>query len=490
MRHNVAVRTGTAAGAFCLFREFMSQQILLRVSLPIAFVRLAQTVVPALVIALTLYFIARLNGQHFDQLFLALAAIAAVLSGILLQPPKQDAPILQIDAGMMAIDMLFRWAITMGLLFGVGYITGFAGHFPRRIVGLWVIVAPLLAFGTALVLQILMRRVVMSRENQRSAVIVGVNGASLQLAGKLADNPELCTSVAGYFDDRGAERLEALGKHRLLGRLSELGAYVRSNRIDVIFIALPIRHVQRVMDLLDELHDSTASIYYVPDVFVFDLIQSRTAEIMGIPVVAMCETPFYGYRGVMKRVTDIGFTIMIMVIALLPMLVIAALVKLTSKGSVIFLQRRYGLDGEEIVVYKFRTMRVTEDGAQITQATRNDPRVTPVGGFLRRFSLDELPQLINVIQGRMSLVGPRPHAVAHNEQYRRLIKGYMIRHKVLPGITGLAQVSGCRGETAELEQMQARVNYDLDYLRRWSPTLDLKILVKTALQTVFGDRVY
>ena len=181
---------------------------------------------------------------------------------------------------------------------------------------------------------------------------------------------------------------------------------------------------------------------------------------------------------------------MIMVFALLPMLVIAALVKLTSKGPAIFLQRRYGLDGEEIVVYKFRTMRVTEDGAQITQATRNDPRVTPVGGFLRRFSLDELPQLINVMQGRMSLVGPRPHAVAHNEQYRRLIKGYMIRHKVLPGITGLAQVSGCRGETAELEQMQARVNYDLEYLRRWSPTLDLKILVKTALQTVFGDRVY
>ncbi len=183
--------------------------------------------------------------------------------------------------------------------------------------------------------------------------------------------------------------------------------------------------------------------------------------------------------------TDIGFAVVIMVFALLPMLVIAALVKLTSKGPTIFQQHRYGLDGEEIVVYKFRTMRVTENGAQITQATRNDPRVTPVGGFLRRFSLDELPQLINVMQGRMSLVGPRPHAVAHNEQYRRLIKGYMIRHKVLPGITGLAQVSGCRGETAELEQMQARVNFDLEYLRRWSPTLDLKILVKTALQTVF-----
>ena len=468
----------------------MSQQILLRVSLPIALVRVTQTVVPALVIALALYVIAKLNGEVFDQLFVGLAAIAAVLSGILLRPPTEDAPILQIDAGATAIDMLFRWAITMGLLFGVGYITGFAEHFPRRIIGLWVIVAPLLAFATILLLQILMRRIVMSRENQRSAVVVGVNGASLQLADKMVGNPELCTHVAGFFDDRGMERLEATGKHQLLGRLSDLVAYVKTNRIDVIFIALPIRHVQRVMDLLDELHDSTASIYYVPDVFVFDLIQSRTAEIMGIPVVAMCETPFYGYRGVLKRVTDIGFTLVIMAFAMVPMLIIVALIKLTSRGSAIFRQRRYGLDGEEIVVYKFRTMRVSEDGAQITQATRNDPRITPIGGFLRRFSLDELPQLINVMQGRMSLVGPRPHAVAHNEQYRGLIKGYMMRHKVLPGITGLAQVSGCRGETAELEQMKARVSYDLEYLRRWSPTLDLVILVKTILQTVVGHKAY
>jgi putative colanic acid biosynthesis UDP-glucose lipid carrier transferase len=468
----------------------MSQPVLLRASMSVAFVRLAQSVVPALAIALMLYVITKLHGMEFDQLFIALAAISAVISGILLRPPAEHAPILQIKPDAMAIDVLLRWAITMGLLFGVGYITDFDEHFPRRIVLQWVIFAPLLAFGTSVLLQLLMRRVVMSQENQRSAVIVGVSGSSLLLANHMRHNRELCTQVAGFFDDRGADRLEPMGEHQLLGRLSELVAYVKSNRIDVIFIALPIRHVRRVMDLLDELHDSTASIYYVPDVFVFDLIQSRTTEIMGVPVVAMCETPFYGYRAVMKRLTDLGFTILILAFALLPMLLIAALVKLTSKGPAFFRQRRYGLDGAEIVVYKFRTMRVTEDGAHVTQATRNDPRVTPVGGILRRFSLDELPQLINVIQGRMSLVGPRPHAVAHNEQYRRLIKGYMIRHKVLPGITGLAQISGCRGETAELEQMQARVNFDLEYLRRWSPTLDLKILVKTALQTLVDRKAY
>jgi putative colanic acid biosynthesis UDP-glucose lipid carrier transferase len=172
------------------------------------------------------------------------------------------------------------------------------------------------------------------------------------------------------------------------------------------------------------------------------------------------------------------------------MLVIAALVKLDSKGLAIFRQRRYGLDGDEITVYKFRSMRVQEDGLHLTQATRDDPRITSIGRFLRRYSLDELPQLINVLQGRMSLVGPRPHAVAHNEQYRKLIKGYMVRHKVRPGITGLAQVSGCRGETQDLAQMEARVHFDLEYLRKWSPSLDLKIMAMTARQLLGDKKAY
>jgi putative colanic acid biosynthesis UDP-glucose lipid carrier transferase len=166
---------------------------------------------------------------------------------------------------------------------------------------------------------------------------------------------------------------------------------------------------------------------------------------------------------------------------------VAIAVKLSSPGPVIFKQRRYGLDGREIRVFKFRTMSVVEDGDSIRQATRDDSRITPIGRVLRRYSIDELPQLLNVVIGNMSLVGPRPHAVAHNEEYRKLIKGYMMRHKVLPGITGLAQINGCRGETAKLEEMKARIEFDLDYLRRWSPALDLKILVKTVLM-LLGDR--
>jgi putative colanic acid biosynthesis UDP-glucose lipid carrier transferase len=322
-------------------------------------------------------------------------------------------------------------------------------------------------------------------------VFAGVNEVSLSLASRMRRGSELGMSVKGFFEDRSLERLTSEAESvRILGRLSELGTYVKQQRIDVIFVALPIRHVQRVMQLVDDLRDTTASIYYVPDIFVFDLIQARAGEIHGIPVVALCETPFAGYRGAVKRSMDVVVAAGALVLLAPLLMAIAVAVKLSSPGPAIFRQRRYGLDGREIVVYKFRTMTVTEDGAQIRQATKDDARVTRIGKVLRRYSLDELPQLINVLQGRMSLIGPRPHAVAHNEEYRKLIKGYMIRHKVLPGITGLAQVNGCRGETTSLEDMQQRIKFDLEYLRRWSIGLDVQILLKTAVQVFVDKKAY
>jgi putative colanic acid biosynthesis UDP-glucose lipid carrier transferase len=243
----------------------------------------------------------------------------------------------------------------------------------------------------------------------------------------------------------------------------------------------------RILELLDDLRDTTTSIYFVPDFFVTDLIQGRIDMVCGMPVVAVCETPFRGGDGLVKRASDIVLATLI-VLMISPLLVaIAAGVKLTSPGPVIFKQRRYGLDGAEILVYKFRSMTVCEDGDSIRQAQKGDNRITPFGAFLRRTSLDELPQFINVLQGRMSVVGPRPHAVAHNEQYRKVIKGYMVRHKVRPGITGWAQVNGYRGETETIEKMQGRVEYDLDYLRNWSLRLDLYIILKTALIVFRGQ---
>jgi putative colanic acid biosynthesis UDP-glucose lipid carrier transferase len=213
--------------------------------------------------------------------------------------------------------------------------------------------------------------------------------------------------------------------------------------------------------------------------FVTDLIQGHTSTVCGTPVISVCESPFRAFDGVVKRISDLVFSLLILALISPLMIGIALAVRLTSPGPIIFKQRRYGQDGQEILVYKFRSMTVTEDGGVVTQATRNDARITPLGGLLRRTSMDELPQFINVLQGRMSIVGPRPHAVAHNELYRKLIKGYMVRHKVKPGITGWAQVNGFRGETETLEKMQGRIDYDLDYLRNWSLRLDIHIILRT-----------
>jgi len=253
-----------------------------------------------------------------------------------------------------------------------------------------------------------MWRLLCDPSNARKTVIVGINDLSLSLGMQLSMRQEFCMAVAGFFDDRSAARQNSGDTTvPLLGRLQDLALYVKANAVQVIFIALPMRHLQRVRDLLDELRDTTVSIYYLPDVFVFDLIQSRTGEIAGIPIVALCETPFYGFRGVIKRLSDILISSTFLLLASPLLLIIALLVRLSSRGAIIFRQRRYGLDGREFIVYKFRTMTVTEDGPGIAQATRDDWRVTAVGRYLRRHSLDELPQLINVLQGRMSLVGPR-----------------------------------------------------------------------------------
>lgn len=292
----------------------------------------------------------------------------------------------------------------------------------------------------------------------------------------------------GYFDFRSFERVsQLLDAEKLAGHCRDVANYVRDHGVKVVYIALPLANVPRMSELVNALRDTTASVYFVPDAFAFDLIQGRFIEINGMPALSVCETPLHGMDAVVKRAMDVLLSALGLLFLSPFLLLVAATVKLSSRGPVFFRQRRYGLDGEEILVYKFRSMRVCEDGGEVRQATKRDPRVTAVGSFLRKTSIDELPQLINVLQGKMSLVGPRPHAVAHNELYRKLIDGYMIRHKVRPGITGLAQVNGLRGETETVERMAERVHFDLEYLRKWSPWLDVKILFRTLL-VVLRDR--
>ena len=394
------------------------------------------------------------------------------------------------NVGTLAREAVASWSLTVVVLGVIGWATRTVEVFDQRVLLAWLLATPLARVAGHLALPPLLRSLYAARHARRVAVIVGACELGRALAERLRRNPLLGIEVAGFFDDRGPGRTGEEAAEATLGTLDQLADYVKAERIDLIYITLPMASQPRTVRLLDQLHDTTASIHFVPDIFLFDLIQGQIDTVDGMPVVSVCETPFRGLNGLVKRASDIGLALLVCLIALPLMLLIAAGVKLSSPGPVIFRQRRYGLDGREIVVYKFRSMTVTEDGTHIRQATRADERVTRFGAFLRRSSLDELPQFINVLQGRMSVVGPRPHAVAHTELYRKLIKGYMFRHKVRPGITGWAQVNGCRGETDTLEKMERRIAFDLAYLRQWSLRLDLSIVVKTLFVALDGLNAY
>lgn len=435
---------------------------------------------------LSLFVIVHAYQIPFEGPYVVLAVLTFLISSAIFEPSDICRSWLYGGLWNRGRSVFISWIFLAGILLFLGYATKSSDEFSRRVIFTWLLVTPpLILLGNALA-RVLVSKFFQLEKNTRSVVIVAVNGASRRLADVINNNPRLGMSLKGYFDDRGGNRLDT-DAGKLLGTLDDLVNYTASNKVDVIYIALPMVQQQRIMNLLHKLRDTTASVYFVPDISFFDLIQARMSEISGIPVVSVCETPFYGLNSFFKRFFDIVFSGVVLILLLPIMLLLAVGVKYSSPGPVLFLQRRYGLDGEEIIIYKFRTMTVCEDGAKVDQATRHDKRITPFGAFLRRTSLDELPQFINVLQGRMSVVGPRPHAVAHNEMYRKLINGYMLRHKVKPGITGWAQVNGLRGETQDLEKMQSRIDYDLDYLRHWSIDMDIKIIFKTVL-LVLGDR--
>ena len=394
---------------------------------------------------------------------------------------------LQTSKKLLIFNVLYSWFWVALLLFFLGLATGYIAEFSNEALITWLWVAPLSQIGAQLALRSAAPYLLMLQGPPQRAIIVGMNEQGVALATRIHETRYSKIALSGFFDDRSQSRLHQTEHNSLLGRLRELPEFVKENRIQFIYLSLPMASQPRILHILDELKDTTASIYFVPDMFITDLIQGRSDSVCGTPVISVCESPFTGSNGIVKRASDIILSLIILTLISPLLLLIAAGIRLDSPGPIIFKQRRYGLDGEEILVYKFRSMRVCEDGDTIRQAEKGDSRITRIGAFLRKNSLDELPQFVNVLQGRMSIVGPRPHAVAHNEIYRNLIKGYMIRHKVKPGITGWAQVNGYRGETRTLDKMQARIDHDLDYLRNWSLRLDLHIILKTVM-LVLKDR--
>jgi putative colanic acid biosynthesis UDP-glucose lipid carrier transferase len=437
-----------------------------------------------LIVVLALFGCQLAFGERPSPAFGALALLTYIISSQLFGRigASQAVSFGHWEFGISYTRVLLQWLAVVGTLLLAGYAFKVTSIFSDRVFLAWFVVTPVALSGTHL----LHRRVRWLVEHGAAAaryIIIGVNDVGVELSRRLPP-----AGFMGYFDFRSVDRVAQIADpEKLAGHCRDTANFVRQNGIKVVYIALPLANVPRMSELVNALRDTTASVYFVPDAFAFDLIQGRLVEINGMPALSVCETPLHGMEAVLKRAMDIVIA-GLGLLALSPLLLlVAAAVKLTSRGPVLFRQRRYGLDGEEIVVYKFRSMKVCEDGEVVAQARKDDPRVTRVGAFLRKTSIDELPQLLNVIQGKMSLVGPRPHAIAHNELYRKLINGYMIRHKVRPGITGLAQVNGLRGETETLEKMSERVRYDLEYLRHWSPWMDIKILFRT-LGVVLHDR--
>jgi len=389
-----------------------------------------------------------------------------------------------------AIDVLSSWIMLLAILGLCAYATNSMGYFEEQVLVWWIGITPVAQILAIELGRRLRRRRAARPEARRSAVIVGAGPLGAKVARALRDGGDKGIDFLGFFDDRQDDRLHPDTAGHLLGTLAGLSDFVRKNGVREVYITLPLGSQPRIVQLLEQVQGTTASLFFVPDVFGISIIQGRLQDMNGVPVVGICETPFTGTNELIKRISDIVLASLILVLISPILLAVAIGVKLSSPGPIIFKQRRNGLDGEEIIVYKFRSMRAMDNGPVVRQATKDDPRITPFGAFIRRTSLDELPQFINVLQGRMSIVGPRPHAVAHNEEYRKLIKAYMVRHKVKPGITGWAQVNGLRGETDTIDKMKARVEYDLEYLRNWSLGLDLQIIVRTARLMLFDRHAY
>jgi Undecaprenyl-phosphate glucose phosphotransferase len=319
--------------------------------------------------------------------------------------------------------------------------------------------------------------------NLRHAVVVGDGELAATVVSRLTARTDVGIEVLGVVGDDK----EGMGGARRLGGYSDLRAVLDAHVVDHVILALVHEDYGRLGGLLEAVGDEPVTIHVVPDLFRFASLRGGVEEFEGMPFIHLRDSPLHGWSQVTKRVFDLVFSSALL-IGLAPGLLLLALgVKLTSRGPVLYRQERMGLDGQRFRMLKLRTMRVdAEVGTGPIWATEDDPRRVPYGALLRRLSLDELPQFVNVLRGEMSVVGPRPERPFFVEQFRRTVPGYMLRHKVKSGVTGWAQVNGLRGNTS----LEKRIQYDLEYIERWSLWLDVKIIALTVVRIVFERNAY
>jgi putative colanic acid biosynthesis UDP-glucose lipid carrier transferase len=383
------------------------------------------------------------------------------------------------------------WCLCAMFVLLLGFFAKVSEDVSRVVIGGWFVTTWISLISWRFIFRQVLRTMRARGYNSRFAAIVGLNDTAIRMRDEIVGSPDLGIRFTGFYDDRCDQRfLEEHPDEVLLGCIEELIDQAKEGGVDLIFIALPLKAQTRIAEVLERFGDTTASVHLIPDFFTYNLLHARMGSVGSVETLSVFDTPIFGFNDFLKRSFDLVFSSVALCLIALPMLMIAAAVKFTSPGPIIFKQVRYGLDGKKIFVWKFRSMSTLDNGDKVVQATKGDVRITKVGAFIRRTSLDELPQFINVLQGRMSVVGPRPHAVAHNEEYRKLIPYYMLRHKVKPGITGWAQINGFRGETDTLDKMEGRIDHDLDYIRNWSLLMDIKIIFLTVYKGFVGSHVH
>jgi len=441
------------------------------------------------------FFILYSFGMLYDVHWGNKYQVLGILGGLLLVIFNQSLGVYShwrgrtIFAGMKLV--IQAWVLTWLALLAIAFLIKDSEHFSRLVISAWAVATPIALFFYRYLFRYFLGQLRTRGWNKTRVGIIGAGDLGQRLAATLNDAKMLGYHPIAFFDDANDKIGKVFSNVPVIGNLDYfINKKNYSDDFDQIYITLPLRSEKRIKEILNALADSTITVKFVPDFFTFDLLHSRLTDIGGIPIISVYDSPLNNLTNrFFKRLEDIVLSLVILLLISPLMLAIAIAIKSTSKGPILFRQKRYGLNGKDILVWKFRSMTVMENG-DITQATRNDSRLTKIGGMLRRTSLDELPQFFNTLTGRMSIVGPRPHAKAHNEQYRKLIQKYMLRHTVKPGITGWAQINGFRGETETLDKMEKRVEFDLYYIDNWSIWLDIKIILLTIIKGFIDKNAY
>lgn len=448
---------------------------------------LLRRIADAVIVAGSLLLAAVIYGVPFDQRYGIVAALAPLFFYLFGKFNNLYMASRYRRLTEEITPVVTAWFWTAAVLLGVAYVFKATGSYSRVALGLWFVMAPTLLIGWRWGVRHWLQALRSRGYNTRNVVIVGTGKSARHLAETIRNMPWTGLVLKGFVTTR-ANPTDADAD--TIGGLEDLYRMARSGEVEVVYIAVSMSRHERIAEILERLSDTTVSTFLVPDFDLYGIMQGRWVTVGDVPTVSVVDTPMVGINTAVKRLEDLVVAGFVLVLAAPLMLLVALAIKLDSRGPVFYIQNRYGLNGTVIPVMKFRTMRVVEGDEAFTQATRNDDRVTRVGRILRKTSLDELPQLFNVLAGQMSMVGPRPHAVAHNEEFRGTILGYMLRHKVKPGLTGLAQINGFRGETDTVEKMEQRCHYDLEYLSNWSVWLDLKIILMTPWALLRAHNAY